>query len=353
MKKKSLMYKSLTQFIICVVLLLLLATPLFYWLTKSFYAEDMIDIIEAVQQGKPVPALDLEEDILHGIMIQFALIVTVLGAAIVLMMRFISKRLWQPFDKALEAIECFKLENGVCPQLAESDIKEFTRLNVALERLMTDSLHSYQLQKEFTENASHELQTPLAVFQSKLDLLLQQPEITERQASIIQDLYQMNSRLSRLNRNLLLLAKMENNQFSRTESINVVAVIKELLPYLENLSEGLVLKKDFLVNSLSIKANRPLLESMINNLIVNAVRHNKSDGEITVALSDKQLMVSNTSDEEALDKELIFNRFYRPSEKVKGNGLGLAIVKAVCDYHGWKISYTYSDGKHEFTVIFL
>ena len=72
MKKKSLMYKSLTQFIVCVAILLLLATPLFYWLTKSFYAEDMIDIIEAVQQGKPVPALDLEEDILHGIMIQFA-----------------------------------------------------------------------------------------------------------------------------------------------------------------------------------------------------------------------------------------------------------------------------------------
>ena len=86
-------------------------TPLFYWLTKSFYAEDMIDIIEAVQQGKPVPALDLEEDILHGIMIQFALIVTVLGVAIVLMMRFISGRLWQPFDKTLEAIEHFKLHN--------------------------------------------------------------------------------------------------------------------------------------------------------------------------------------------------------------------------------------------------
>lgn len=104
------MYKSLTQFIVCVAILLLLATPLFYWLTKSFYAEDMIDIVEAVQQGKPVPALDLEEDILHGIMIQFALIVTVLGVAIVLMMRFISARLWQPFDKTLEAIEHFKLE---------------------------------------------------------------------------------------------------------------------------------------------------------------------------------------------------------------------------------------------------
>ena len=327
MKKKSLMYKSLTQFIVCVAILLLLATPLFYWLTKSFYAEDMIDIIEAVQQGKPVPALDLEEDILHGIMIQFALIVTVLGVAIVLMMRFISGRLWQPFDKTLEAIEHFKLENGVCPQLAESNTKEFARLNTALQRLMTNSLNSYRLQKEFTENASHELQTPLAVFQSKLDLLLQQPELTERQADIIQDLYQMNSRLSRLNRNLLLLAKMENNQFSRTESVEVITVIKELQPYLESLSSELVLKQNFSADSLPIKANR--------------------------SLSDDRLTVSNTSDDAALDADQIFNRFYRPSEKTAGNGLGLSIVKAVCDYHGWKISYAYTDGKHEFTVIFL
>ena len=352
MKKKSLMYKSLTQFIVCVAILLLLATPLFYWLPKSFYAEDIIDIIEAVQQGKPVPALDLEEDILHGIMIQFALIVTVLGVAIVLTMRFISGRLWQPFDKTLEAIEHFKLENGVCPQLAESDTKEFVRLNIALQRLMTDSLHSYRLQKEFTENASHELQTPLAVFQSKLDLLLQQPELTERQAAIIQDLYQMNSRLSRLNRNLLLLAKMENNQFSRTESVDVITVIKDLQPYLESLSGGLILKQNFSTASLPIKANRSLLESMVNNLVVNAVRHNKTSGEITVSLSDNRLMVSNTSDDAALDADQIFNRFYRPSEKTTGNGLGLAIVKAVCDYHGWKILYAYADGKHQFVVIF-
>lgn len=352
MKKKSLMYKSLTQFIVCVAILLLLATPLFYWLTKSFYAEDIIDIIEAVQQGKPVPALDLEEDILHGIMIQFALIVTVLGVAIVLTMRFISGRLWQPFDKTLEAIEHFKLENGVCPQLAESDTKEFVRLNIALQRLMTDSLHSYRLQKEFTENASHELQTPLAVFQSKLDLLLQQPELTERQAAIIQDLYQMNSRLSRLNRNLLLLAKMENNQFSRTESVDVITVIKDLQPYLESLSGGLILKQNFSTASLPIKANRSLLESMVNNLVVNAVRHNKTSGEITVFLSDNRLMVSNTSDDAALDADQIFNRFYRPSEKTTGNGLGLSIVKTVCDYHGWKILYAYADGKHQFVVIF-
>ncbi len=352
MKKRSLMSKSLTQFIACVTILLLLATPLFYWLTKNFYAEDMIDVIEAVQQRRPMPALDLEEDILQGIMLQFMLIVFVLGVAIVLMMRFISKRLWLPFDQTLQAMETFRLENDTIPALPDSEIKEFSQLNTVLGKLMTDNLNSYRIQKEFTENASHELQTPLAVIQSKLDILLQQPDLTLEQAAIIQDLYQMTRRLSRLSRNLLLLAKMENNQFSHMDYVDVVMVIKDLQTYLEGLSGELVLKQNFMVDSLSIKANRSLLESMVNNLVVNAVRHNKAGGEITISLADGQLTVCNTSDEPALNENQIFNRFYRPSEKAMGNGLGLSIVKAVCDYHGWKISYSYLDGKHNFTVNF-
>lgn len=136
MKQKSLMRKLLTQFILCVLILLLLATPLFYWLTKNFYAVDMIDIINAVQQGQPIPELDLEEDILHGILIQFVFIVSVLSVAIVFTISFISGRLWRPFDRTLDAVEHFKLENDVVPVLEESNIKEFSRLNTALERLL-------------------------------------------------------------------------------------------------------------------------------------------------------------------------------------------------------------------------
>lgn len=373
--KKSLMHKTMLRFVIFVAALMLLATPLFYRLTKNYYAEDMIDIIEAVQEGDSIPVPDLEEDILHGIMIQFALIVSVIGIAVVLMMRFISGRLWKPFDKTLEAIESFNLENGVCPTLPDSDTKEFSRLNTALNRLMTSNMKSYRTQKEFTENASHELQTPLAVFRSKLDILLQQPDLTENQAVIVQDLYQMTDRLSHLNRNLLLLAKMENSQFSREDTFDAVAVLNELLPCLENLAPGLTVRKDIQISGLHLKANKSLFESLVNNLIVNAVRHNRSDGEIRVTVTSDSLSVSNTSNEPALDPTTIFTRFnHRLSnhrtgvaacaeiesdaanglEEVGiGNGLGLSIVKSICDYHSWQITYSYLPGTHTFTVCFV
>lgn len=348
----SLSRRMLTQFVICIVALLLLATPLFYLLTKHYYAEDLIDIIEAVKAGKPIPALDLEADIMHGIMLQFVLITGIVGIAIVLTVRFILRRLWKPFDDTLKEIEDFRLEDGKLPDLPESNIKEFIRLNHTLEILMKNNLTSYRSQKEFTENASHELQTPLAVFQSKLDLLLQLPDLTERQAEMIQNLYQVSGRLSRLNRNLLLLAKIDNNQYARMEETDVVKLMEELLPSLETLAGSITIERDFKVKSLAVHANRTLLESLVSNLVINAVRHNRAGGTIRLVLDERCLMIANTSDEQALNPELIFNRFYRPSEKTKGNGLGLAIVKAICEYHGWSIDYGFQKGIHCFTVHF-
>lgn len=350
--ERSLMQRMLTQFIICVCILLVLATPLFYWLTKNFYAEDMIDIIEAVKQGNPLPGLDLEADILHGILIQFVLIVMILGIAIVVMIAFISKRLWTSFDRTLGIVESFKLEDGVVPAIPNSRIKEFNRLNAVLNRLMTNNMRSYRMQKEFTENASHELQTPLAVFRSKLDLLVQQPDITDKQSQIIQDLYQISGRISRLSRNLLLLAKMENHQYNKSERVDVVNVLNGLQPYLESLAGELTIRWEMQTESLWIEANYALLESMVNNLVVNAIRHNKTGGAIILRVENDALKVINTSDDGALDVNRIFQRFYHSETDMKGYGLGLAIVKAICDYHGWIVSYAYHEGLHTFSVSF-
>ena len=329
-----------------------LAIPLFYVLTKNYYAEDVEDLIEAVRAGQAIPSLDLEEDIINGVMIQFALILSILGIAIILTLRLLSRRLWRPFDSTLKAIEAFRLETGERPQLSASDIREFQRLNTALQVLTDNALTSYRAQKEFTENASHELQTPLAVFQSRLDMLLQQPDITEAQADIIQDLYRMTMRLSQLNRNLLLLAKIDNNQFDRAERIDLAEVLHELLPALESIATGLSIRTAITEGPVVIEANRSLLESMINNLVVNAVRHNATGGSILITADAEHLSVANTSDEPALDSRCIFNRFYQSGDKRNGNGLGLAIVKAICDYHSWQIRYSYKTGEHTFEVLF-
>lgn len=349
----SLSKKMLGSFVVCITVLLLLATPLFYFLTERFYAEDMIDIIQAVKGGRPIPSsLDLEEDVIQGVMIQFGIILLVLAVSIVLTLRFISRRIWKPFEETLCRLENFRLEEGIFPSLPETDVEEFIRLNRTLQTLMQNALTSYRAQKEFTENASHELQTPLAVFQSQLDLLLQQPALTEQQAKIIQRLYEVVNRLARLNRNLLLLARIDNRQYEQTEEINLTGFLSEQTMFLQSIAGDISLHEEFSNDALTVRANRTLLESLVNNLIVNAVRHNRPQGEIVLAISGNELTVSNTSNEPALDEKLIFNRFYRPSEKVKGNGLGLAIVKAICEYHGWSVRYNYIGSRHIFTVAF-
>lgn len=346
------MRKSLTQFVICIAILFLLATPLFFWLTKSFYAEDMVDIITAVQTGQEIPKIDLERDIMQGVMIQFVFIAAILGIAIIVMIHGIARKLWLPFEATLRTIETFRLEDGTCPILPESDIKEFDRLNKTLNQMMNQSLQSYNLQKEFTENASHELQTPLAIFQTKLDLLLQLPDLTEQQAYIIQDLYRINSRISRLSRNLLLLAKIENNQFATTEDVDLIGALNEWMPYLTSMAGELTIVREYQVPALPLNANRSLLESLINNLFVNAIRHNKEDGMIYIKVTAHSLTIRNTSLEKALDTTRLFNRFHRNSPDEQGNGLGLAIVKAVCDYHGWCIMYDYQEHTHAFRIMF-
>lgn len=351
-KKRSLLDKTLIQFIFYTAVILLLATPLFYILTKNFYAEDMLDIIEEVQKGRPLPKLDLEEDIMKGVMIQFGLISAVLGVAFVVVMRTISGKLWHPFDDTLQKVEHFKLETGIVPEFRQTTTREFERLNTAVGKLMENNLKSYKSQKEFTENASHELQTPLAILQGKLEILLQQPDLTEGQATVIQDMFSTLKRMTQLNRSLLLLARIDNRQYDAGERVDIVSELLDLLPSLRLLAGGIDVQPVFEAKEVEVSGNRILLESLVNNLVVNAVRHNRPEGIVRILLTGNKLVVSNTSDEPALNPDLIFNRFYRPSPKTTGNGLGLAIVKAICDYHRWRITYLYNKGWHSFVVEF-
>lgn len=378
--KTSLLSKTLKQFAICAAICFILTAPAFYLLTKYYYAEDMIDIIKAVSRGEGVPPIDLEQDIVAGMMIQYLLIFCVFTIAMFITMRFVTKKVWEPFDDTLRKAEQFNLAQNNIPLFADTDIEEFNRLNLSLERLMKKDRETYRIQKEFTENASHELQTPLAIIRSKLDLLMQ-GKLGEKELKLVSDLYQLTMRIGHLNRNLLLLAKIENAQYTTLQEVDVAEMLSESLPLYEALQNGTTLKlvdendantKDIgysYHHHLKVQANPVLLECLLKNLIVNAIRHSPSKGEIQLIVGNHQLIVSNDSIDrkngKPLDSKTLFQRFRSgdnqqsspntPSieaPRQKGNGLGLAIVKAICDFHHWSIEYHFEDGKHQFIVHF-
>lgn len=349
-EERTLVSRLMQRFVACMVVLIILAIPLLYFITTRYYAEDLADLI--MRYGVKNPDIDLEQDTMVGLFIQFFSIIVMLLVAVVIVMRYVPKRLWQPFNDILEKVKGFDVEKGVIPELKSTGTKEFDELAQTLTSIMTDSVKSYKVQKEFTENASHELQTPIAIVQGRLDNILQDPDITERQADEIQQIYQEIRHMSRLSRNLLLLSKIENNQYRKLDKVNIADKINALLPNLESLAGDITIETDLQDTQLTVDCNEVLLESMLSNLIVNAVRHGRPKGTISITLKGQSLVIANSSDEPPLDATQIFSRFYRVKASQKGNGLGLAIVKSICDYHHWSIGYRHEGDQHKFIIDF-
>lgn len=349
-KERTLTSRLMIRFVVCLVMLTILSIPVLYYITTQYYAEDLNDIVRSY--GIQNPDIDVEEDTLVGLFIQFFSIIAILLIGVLVVMKYVPQRIWQPFRDTLEKIKGFKVESGKVPVLENSGTKEFDELNTTLMSIMSNSVKSYQVQKEFTENASHELQTPIAIVQGKLDNLLQDEDLTERQADEIQQIYQEILHMSRLSRNLLLLSKIENNQYKTFKRVNLCDKIESILPSLEGLAGDISIKTNLQEKDIILNCNEVLLASLLNNLVVNAVRHNKPNGAIYIEVANGKLTIANSSDEPELDKEHIFSRFYRTKSNQKGNGLGLAIVKSICDYHYWTITYSYKPGRHQFEIGF-
>lgn len=309
-------------------------------------------------EGKPYVfmsriAMIETKDLLRTLGTQYLLFFVIIITGLLGLQRILSQRLWKPFYNSLNEMESFKLEKGKVPDFGQTSTTEFARLNKNLEKLMQENITSYNQQKEFTENASHELQTPLAVFQSQLDLLLQDSTLGESQMNVIESLYDVSSRLTRLNKNLLLLSRIDNSQFKETTIIDFSQLLENKLIYFKELAvnNGITLSID-IQKPLMLTANKILLESLINNLISNAIRHNCSEGFINIEVKDRIFTVRNNGDKTPLNKDKVFHRFSRSSEEKKGNGLGLSIVYQICKLHGWEIQYNYQNDLHSFFVFF-
>lgn len=276
------------------------------------------------------------------------LFVMIVGGLLFLNRR-LSKSVWKPFRETLDQLKTFSLNKQTKIEFSKTDVSEFDELNQSLTKLIEHNVSVYKTQKEFTENASHELQTPLAILKNKLDILLQNQDLTEKQYQIAEEMNRALSRSSRINKNLLLLAKIDNKQFD-SETFHLDEVLNQSLEILQEHFE----QKNISVNTeisdnVKVNGNIGLTEVLINNLILNAIRHTSINGSILIRLSQSEFEVSNSGTDK-LNGDLLFKRFSRFSKDNNGSGLGLAIVQEICKSQNWTIDYRFENNNHIFSV---
>lgn len=263
----------------------------------------------------------------------------------------IAKKSWKPFYSTLNKLKQFDLNKDQHFYPEQSNIEEFEELNSELTKLIERNTSAFNQQKRFAENASHELQTPLAILKIKMDLLLQNNVLSEKEAETIETIHTSLSRISRINKNLLLLAKIENHQFAEEMPVNVPDLLSENLEILADYIQNKGMKIRLTTVPCSVTCNQTLLEVLINNLIINAIRHGNEQDTIHVNLENRHLTISNKGNT-SLDPDRLFVRFGISSAETTNSGLGLALSKEICDRYNWKLSYTFENNLHQFSIEF-
>ena len=291
---------------------------------------------------------DLFEAVLAWIVVLYvALLFIVLVVTMI-----IFRRSLQPLYDLLHWLDAYR--PGGRPESVpnKSDVEEFRRLNVALQQAVDRSEELFERQSQFIGNASHELQTPLAIIGNRVEWLLDSPSITEEEAGELFKIQKTLSRAVRLNKTLLLLTKIDNGQFPESVEVDIVTALEEgVESYGDVYAAREVNFTHNLPAELKVTMNESLATTLISNLVKNAYVHTPQGGDAHIEIIGRTLRVSNTGGE-PLDKEHIFERFYQAARKEGSTGLGLALVAAVCRYYNLRLEYFFADGKHNFEVEF-
>lgn len=343
----KLLNKSLKRFTVYAGIVLACSIPVYYLAISELwqYELDEHNIILTAEAGREDTFLIIGAITLLTVFF-FALIL----GGFVWLNRRISNRLWQPFYQTLEKIKAFDLTSNTTVQFEAGNVIEFEELNSSINKLLESNIAAFRQQKEFTENASHELQTPLAIVQSKLDLLLQDGALSSAQSQIIEETNNALSRVSRINKNLLLLAKIENQQFLDKQQVNMSEPLQEVLDLLSDLLGERTIEAR-IIPVCMVEGNRILIEIMLTNLLMNSLRHTEAGVKIGLSLSPVEMVISNPGNH-PLDAARLFRRFSTASSQTPGSGLGLSIVKEICNRYGWTVGYRFIEQQHVFVVNF-
>lgn len=294
-----------------------------------------------------------QEELMEGLLSSFEIIIGFLVLAFFIVNWFVSKTLWKPFYNTLSKLNNYDIKQHHAYQFDSSSTKEFNQLNLALTA-MTNKLNSdFLQQKEFTENASHEMQTPLAVVKANLSLLMQSQNIKEDEMNQLEAIDNTVKKLTALNKALILLSKIENHQFNENISVSINDKLKSIIKHYEDVwqNKNIAIETEF-DNDIIIPCNPTLADVLLTNLLQNAIRHNHKDGSIHISIKGNTLVIANTGEKLSVAEDELFVRFKKNDASKESLGLGLSIVKSISSIYSININYSYTSNKHTFTLIF-
>lgn len=301
---------------------------------------------ELVVYTPTIDKLDLQRSILGWIVALYAGILLIL----LLLNVWIFRRNMKPLYVLLSWLNNYKIGSGYKPLSNKTKITEFKELYHAVTMSAQRNEKLYEQQKMFIGNASHEMQTPLAICLNRLEMLMEDENLTEKQMEEIAKTHQTLENITRMNKSLLLLCKIENGQYADVKEVSVNSLVSQYVDTFNDVySYKNITVKVTEMSSLSMQINESLAIILVSNLLKNAYLHNCENGKIDVVISEKDFTVSNTG-ESALDSSKIFTRFYQGSKKEGSTGLGLALIHTICRANNISISYEFRDKMHVFKV---
>lgn len=288
-----------------------------------------------------------KHQIFGGVIALVVLIVVVFSSILAFLNHKLSKNIWLSLQGILDNIKNYNSSSTAQLDFPKSAIEEFDILSNEITNL------THKIQKEFIENTSHEMKTPLAIINNKLELLLQSENLTQQQLDSLNSSIRATKRLSKLNDSLLLLARIKNKQYDQTKKINLNILVSEHLHNLSELTEakGMSVITDF-TDEVLININPFLADILIENLISNAILHNNEIGSLVIQISANKLLIINTGDKPNTAPNNLFNRYSRSSAKTNSLGLGLSIIKSICDNYHFSVRYTFENDRHRTEINF-
>ena len=264
--------------------------------------------------------------------------------------RWLSRKLWRSFHRSLDEVQRFHPDALQPIHLPETAVDEFTAMNRTLAHMMSKLRADFTAQKRFTEQAAHELQTPLAIMQGKLDQLIQSPNMGEQEAGVIDGLFQARERMGRTLSNMLLLARIGNQQFP-PERIDWLALFNDQHQALEDLIAQRGIRCTIWQDQpCGLRLHATLAEVLVANLLRNAIQHNIPAGTVNVVIGTDGFVVANTGPELSVTPAALFDRFAKGDPASPSTGLGLSMVKEIADQNGIQLSYSYAAGLHTLVV---